>query len=336
MFGSLHTPLGRVRLGLAVLGGVVVLATLGYRLCGYGWLDAVWMVVITISTVGYGESSTTTPAVQALSVVVILVGISAASVTFSGVLQVMVEGEIQKVLGRRRMTREIEQLRNHVIICGYGRTGHHLSEGLSHSRVPFVVIDSVPENVAEAREDGCLCILGNATEEQVLRDAGVDRASFLMSTLPSDAENVFITLTARNMNLDLEIICRAEQASTESKLRQAGANRVLMPTIVAARQMVTMITRPSTYDLMELVAESKFLDVQLDEFLVTDNTRLVGVTVAASEAHRRHRLLVVAIKKANHEMVFNPDADYCFATGDTLIMMGREQDIAKFRDFFGA
>ena len=232
------------------------------------------------------------------------------------------------------MTREINRLTGHVIICGYGRTGRQLAEGLSFEGVPFVIIDSVPENIADAQEAQRLCILGDATQEAVLKEAGIERARYLMSSLPSDADNVFITLTARNLNSQAEIICRAEQASTEGKLRQAGANRVLMPTIVSARHMVRMITRPSTYDLMELVAESQFLDVELDEMRVSDENRLKGVSVAESEAHRRHRLLVVAVKQSSGNMVFNPDADYHFADGDTLIMMGRDQDIAQFRAFY--
>lgn len=331
----MSNPLQRVRVGLVALTGVVVFATLGYCLGGgYSVVDSLWMVVITISTVGYGESSDLSDGMQLFTVGVILVGIFAASYTFSGLLHLMVEGEIQSALGRRRMTREIQQLRDHVIICGYGRTGRHLSEGLSDAGVEFVVIDSLPENVAEAREHGRLCILGDATDEEVMKEAGIEQAMYLMSSLPSDADNVFITLTARQLNEEVEIICRAEQASTEAKLRQAGANRVLMPTIVSARHMIRIITRPSTYDLMELVAESKFLDVELDELRVGGQTKLVGVSVAESEAHRRHRLLVVAIKQPNGGMVFNPDADYEFSEGDTLIMMGRDQDIAQFRTFF--
>ena len=331
----LNSPLNRVRIGLVVLVSVVVVATLGYHWGGdYSLVDSLWLVVITISTVGYGENSDMSDGMQLFTVGVILVGILAASYTFSGLVHLMVEGEIQTALGRRRMTREIQRLNQHVIICGYGRTGRQLAEGLQHEKVRFVIVDSIPENVADAQEANRLCILGDATEESVLREAGIESAAYLMSSLPSDADNVFITLTARNLNSQAEIICRAEQASTEAKLRQAGCNRVLMPTIVSARHMVRMITRPSTYDLMELVTESKFLDVELDEMHVSAANRLEGVTVAESEAHRRHRLLVVAIKQASGDMIFNPDAEYQFTEGDTLIMMGRDQDIEQFRAFY--
>ena len=334
--GGINSPLNRIRFGLTVLLSVVVLATVGYRFGAedFTWVDSLWMVVITISTVGYGESSGLSDAMQIFTVIVILVGICAASVTFSGLLQVVIEGEVQKAFGRRRMTRELDNLKNHVIICGYGRTGRHLAEGLADAEAAYVIVDNRSENVSEALAEGRLCIQGDATEEGVLLDAGVQRAAYLMSTLPSDADNVFITLTARDLNKSVNIICRAEQATTANKLRQAGADRIVMPTIVSARQMVRMITRPSTADLMELVAERKFLDVELDELRVESDTNLVGASVAESEAHRRHRLLVVAVKQQDGTMVFNPDAAYKFAEGDTLMLMGHHQDIEKFREFF--
>lgn len=335
MVMPLNTPLNRVRIGLVVLLSVVVLATLGYHWgAGFSLVDSLWLVVVTISTVGFSERSVLSDGMQLFTVGVILVGILAGSYTFSGLLHLMVEGEIQAALGRRRMTREIQRLNNHVIICGYGRIGRQLAEGLDDAQVEFVIVDSSTDNFADAQATDRLFILGDATEESVLLEAGLESADYLMSSLPSDADNVFITLTARNLNSKAEIICRAEQASTEAKLLQAGASRVLLPTIISARHMIRMITRPSTYDLMELVTESKFLDVELDEMHVNAGNRLRGVTVAESEAHRRHRLLVVAIKQTNGDMIFNPDAGYQFADGDTLIMMGRDQDIEKFRKFY--
>ena len=331
MNGSLQ----RIRIGTTVLVSIVVVATLGYRFgAGYTWVNSLWMVVITISTVGYSEPSALGPGMQLFTVCVILIGIFAASYTFSGLLQLMVEGEIQQAFGNRKMTKELDRFNDHIIVCGYGRIGRHLAEGLAENGTPLVVIDESAASVAKAREDGFLCLQGDATEEATLLAAGVERANCLMSSLPSDAANVFITLTVRNLNTEVSIICRAENASTEAKLRQAGADRVVLPTIVSARQIVRMITRPSTADLMELVAERKFQDVELDELDVVANSPLVGVSVGQTEAHRRHRLLVVAVKQSDRSMVFNPDSDHCFAAGDILIMMGHTQDIVSFREFY--
>lgn len=326
------SPLERLRTGAVVLGTTFIAAVIGFHfLAGYSWIDAIWMVVITISSVGYGEHSTLSPTAKIFTIGVIVVGISSAAYMFGGLVQMMAEGEIERALGTRRITLGIERQRDHVILCGYGRIGQILAGDLQHQGYPFVVIDHDSERVEEAKLQGFLSLYGDATDEEILVTAGVQRAKTLVTALPSDAANVFITLTARNLNPDVQIIARAEHRSSEKKLLQAGANRVVTPAISGARLMVRMITRPSTADLMELVAESSFLDVELDELFVPPHSELVGVSVQQTEAHRRHRLLVVAVKQADGKMVFNPDAQYQFQAQDNVIIMGRTADIEAFR-----
>ncbi|MCP4890836.1 MAG: potassium channel protein [Planctomycetaceae bacterium] len=332
----MRTPLMRIRLGGLVLALVFTVAVLGYRfLGGYDWLSAVYMVVITVSTVGYGETSDLSPQVQALTVAVILVGISASVYTFGGLIQVMLEGELERVLGKRRMIKDIQGLSGHSIICGYGRMGHNLALELKTQGRQLVVIDHDSEKVAEATSNGFLCVLGDATDEVTLQDAGLDRASTLVSTFPNDAESVFITLTARNLNSGIKIISRAERESTQQKLRQAGADTIVMPTVVGARQMGRMITRPSTAHLINLVDEGSNREFDLDELIVEEGNRLVGMTVEKTEAHRRHRLLVVAIKDASGVLRFNPAASEQFADGDVVMVVGHRDHIGQFRSEFG-
>jgi voltage-gated potassium channel len=331
----MRTPLERIRLGGFVLAVIFVFAILGYRFIGgYDWTAAVWMVVITISTVGYGESSQLPAQVQALTVVVIVLGISAAVYTFGGLFQMILEGELENVLGKRRMTKDILRLHGHTIICGYGRMGRNLAQELGSQRVELVVIDHNPEAFAEAVSDGLLCVLGDATEEEVLRSSGLERAATLVSTFPNDAESVFITLTARDLNDRIQIIARAERESTEKKLAQAGANTIVMPTVVGARQMGRMITRPSTAHLIKLVDEGSNRDFDLDELLVSDQSKLVGMTVEETEAHRRHKLLVVAVKAEEGRLKFNPDAGDRFAAGDVVMVLGHRDHITRFRQEF--
>lgn len=325
-------PLAHVRLGACILATVFLAAVIGYRvLGGYDWLDAVWLVVVTISTVGYGERSQLSPGLQLLTICVIVLGLSASAYTFGSLFQLILEGELNRLLGTRRMTREIDQLGNHVILCGFGRVGQNLAVDLRSHRCPFVVIENDPARLEEARSRHYLCLAGDAMEEDVLEAAGLLRAKTLVIALPTDAANVFITLTARDLNRSVQIIARAEHQSTEKKLRQAGANRVVMPAISGARQMVRMITRPSTADLMELVVDQSPLNVELDEISVTAESRLTGATVQETEAHRKHRLLVVAVKPAAGAMIFNPDAAYTFRADDTAIVMGHTEDIQRFR-----
>lgn len=332
----MRTPLERIRLGGFVLCIVFVVSVIGYRVIGdYEWMDAIWMVVITISTVGFGEGKPSLPTdVQVWTLCVIITGITAAVYTFGGLFQWIIQGEMEYVLGRRRMTKEIMRLSGHTVVCGYGRMGRNLARELRQHGRDLVLIDSNPDAFAEATSDGFLSVLGDATEESVLESAGLLRSSVLVSTFPNDAESVFITLTARNLNPGVRIIARAERESTETKLIQAGADTIVMPTVVGARQMSRMITRPTTAQLIRLVDEGSDANVDLDELRLSNECRLVGMSLEQAEAHRRYRLLIVAIKSSDGALKFNPDAEEIFQAEDELMVIGHRDDILKFRGEF--
>jgi voltage-gated potassium channel len=240
-------------------------------------------------------------------------------------------GELQKALGRLRMNREIEKLSGHVIICGIGRVGELLAEELSRQGSRFVVVDRDAARISEVTELECLFINGDATQEEILIQAGVQRAKSLVSALPHDAENVFITLSARNLNRDLQIVSRAEQPSTYKKLLQAGANRVVMPATIGAQRMAAMILRPSTVEFLELMADRSVLDVELDEFRLTAGSPFIGKTLGESGTRKNYGLLLVAVKRKVGALIFNPDTDYVFQPEDIAIVMGRTEDILRFR-----
>jgi len=327
----MSTPLQRVRRGAIVLAVVFAAAVIAYRIAGRGWLDAIYMVVITVSTVGYGEASVLRPGEQLLTIGVIVFGISAVVFTLGGFIQMTMEGEIGRVLSVGRTTRAIDRLNAHVILCGYGRIGQILAQELKAKGKSFVVLDNDPEAIADAQNQGHLVLLGDATEEEVLVAAGVERAECLVTALPNDAANVFITLTSRNLNRQLQIIARGEYQTTEKKLLQAGANRVVLPAAIGALRMAAIITRPSTIELMELVAGQSVLDVEVNEVTISSGSMLVGKTIVEAEARRRHGLLVVAVKQAIGNMIFNPGAEVIFQPGDIVIVMGRLEDIDRFR-----
>lgn len=326
------SPLQRIASGGLLLLAVFVIAVFGYRYLGnYSWLESVWMIVITISTVGYGESSSLSPTLQLLTIFVILVGMSAAAYTFGGLIQLLLAGEIDRLIGLRRMTVEIANMKDHVIICGFGRMGQSLAAELQSQRRKSVILELNPERLREADALGYACLSGDATEEATLMSAGIDRAKTLVAALSGDAENVFLTLTARNLNAKLQIVARADQVSTEKKLRQAGADRVVMPTVVGSRQMARVITRPTTADLMELVSQREFADLELDELRISENSKLIGMTIGETLAHRDHNLLMVAIQKAAGKLTFNPKASHRFAPNEVVILMGHTRDIESFR-----
>ncbi len=326
------SPWQRIRVGAIILASVFVIAVLGYRfLGGYDWIGAIWMVVITISTVGHSERSSFGPGLQLLTIFVVLFGMTAAVYTFGGFFQLVLEGELDRIMGKRRMSNQLQQLSNHIIVCGYGRMGQHLVQDLDCHDHALVVIDKDPAKVEEALESGLLCVLGDATDEDLLETVRVRQAKALVTSLPSDADCVFITLTARDMNADLQIVSRAEQQSTEKKLRQAGANRVVMPTIVGAKQMVRMVTRPGTANLIDLVTESSFEDVELDEVEVVETSPLVGKQLREVSALQELQLLAVAIQRPKSDLIFSPRAEEILGVGDTVMLMGHPSDIQRFR-----
>ncbi len=327
-----RTPLDRVRAGAFFLAGVSVVAVIGHRyLHAETWLESLYWFVITVSGVGYTENSQVSDAMQAFTIVVILIGMSAAIYTVGGLIQMVFEGEVDRALGVRRMTRGIERLRGHVILCGFGRMGHLLAKDLTQQGQQVLVVDSNTDNIADAQHLDYLVLAGDATEEDVLLAAGIERAKTLISTLSSDADNLYLTLTARNLCADLQIVARGQHLSSEKKLIQAGANRVVMPTVIGARRIASMVTRPHTADLIERITSNEIMDVSIEELVISATNPLLDTTVVDAEAHRRHGLLIVAVRHSDGEMLFNPGANYTFRQDDTLMLMGRPDDIQQFR-----
>jgi len=316
-----------------MLATVGLVSVLGYRMIGgYGWLEAIWMVVITVSTVGYGERSDQTPEMQILSIAVILLGVSASIYAIGGFIQMLLEGEVDRALGKRRMTKEIERLNDHVIICGFGRLGSDLAIQLKHRRIPFLVIDNSPEKTVHANDElGILAVTGDATEDFVLREANISTAKSLVAALPSDAENVFITLTARNLRDDIQILSKSERETSCRKLRQAGVDKIVMPHQVGARHIERMISRPSTADLVELFTEASHLDMELDEFHITSNSSIAGKTLADLGIKTNFNLLVVGIKNGDGDFKFNPASQSEIEEGDTVLVMGQSTSIRELK-----
>jgi voltage-gated potassium channel len=316
---------------LVVLGSVLAIGVCGYRIAGRDWLDALYMVVITVSSIGYTEHSQLAPGEKWFTIALIIFGLSAVVYVVGGLTQIVAAGEIRKALGLMRMTKEIDRLAEHVVVCGFGRIGQNLCDELHRQHRAFVVVDNDPLRTADATELGYLVVTGNATEEVVLKSAGIERASSLVTALPDDADNVFISLTARGLHGGLQIIARGENPSTLKKLVQAGADRVVLPAAIGAQRIAAILLKPSTVELTELVIGSSVMEVEFDEFTLPAASPLVGRTVRDAETRRKHGLLVVAIKTEAGQMVFNPDADAVFGAGDVVIVMGRKDDVQRFR-----
>jgi voltage-gated potassium channel len=329
-------PFDRVLQAFALFAAVIVASVVGYRfIAGKTWLDSLYMVVITLATVGYGESSALTPAGQWLTIAVIVVGISVGTYTLGRLIQWAAEGELDRYFGMRRMKQEIDRLDGHIIVCGFGRIGQILSDELRRHRRPFVVVELDPARQAECQRLGHLVVQGDATDEETLLAAGIRRARTLVTALPSDAANVFITLTARELHPQVQIIARGELRSSQKKLAQAGADRVVLPATIGAQRIATMITRPSTLEFLDLITDRNVLEVELDELTLPAGCLLAGMSLAELDARSHLDLLFVGIKSPGTKMRFHPPPDQRLAAGDIVVVMGRSSDLERFRREYG-
>jgi voltage-gated potassium channel len=331
----MRKPIQRVVLGSTALGIVVVLGILGYVVTGWTLLEALYMVVITISGVGYKEVRPDMSSVQRIwTMLIIVFGLTAAVYTGGGVIQLVAEGEVNRALGHRRRARQIGRVSQHIVICGFGRMGTLLCADLQDNGAAFVLIDRDPERIEEAERLGYLYVEQDATEEQSLTAAGIERAAALVTVLPSDAENVFITLTARALNQRIQIISRAELPSTQKKLLQAGADRVVLPAAIGAQRISTLLTRPAAFELTELVTGRQSVDLEMAELAIPDGCPLCESTLAAAEVRKRTGVIVVAFKRPDGTLVFNPESDIPMHAGDSVVVLGRHEQVDRFRQAF--
>ena len=226
------------------------------------------------------------------------------------------------------MCKRIEKLTNHVIICGFGRVGQNLSQRLERHKVPFVIIEPSADCLAEAKARNLPCLEGMATDEDVLRTAGIDRAKTIVISVSSDAESVFLTLTARNMNPSIHILARGEHPRTEKKLLQAGANEVILPAVIGAERIAEMICQPAQDDLRHFIDHNSGLNAELDEFTFTAESSFVGRTVGEAESNQQ--ALIVALRRADGEKIFNPSDSTVIEPSDQIVVMGPEADLEQF------
>ncbi len=326
----MNEALGRARRGALVLGCVMVWSILSFHwLFKKPLLESIYWTVITIAGVGYSQSADVPESRQFLSIVVILVGMLALAYTLGMLIQAIVEGQLDKVMGAKRMQKEISKLNDHVIICGFGRIGQNLAHRLARHGVSFIVIDPCTETIAEAKTHDYLCLEADATDEEVLCSAGLDRASTIVFGIQSDPDNVFLTLTVRNMNPDITIIARGEDPRTEKKLIQAGATQVVMPAIIGAERIADTIIRPEASDLLRCVGHESGLNAELEEFKFIAESPYTGRTVRETE-EKQEQLMIIAVRRPDGETIFNPKDDEILHVGDVVIVMGPEADIEQF------
>jgi voltage-gated potassium channel len=338
----MHNSLSKILVGTLFFVLTTVVAVVGYVSFGWTIVESIYMVVITIFGVGYGEVRPleTTPE-RVFTIIVILAGTSSALYIVGGFVQMIAGGEINRAFDAQRKKSNIASLENHTIVCGFGRIAQVMTKQLAEGAKEFVIIEHNAERIALAESWGYLVREGDAADENILQSVGIEKAQILATVLSDDATNVFITLTARELNSNLLILARGELASTEKKLRLAGADRVILPATVSGIQMANFITRPTSTDFLrekdqqdslnELLAQ---IEVQIDELTIVAHSSLVGKTVRELEIRGKGAFIVVALRRSNGELLTHPHASLILNCEDTLIVLGHQEDLPKFARYY--
>lgn len=327
------------RLRIALLAFLTVLLTgfVGYQVLSDATpLDALYMTVITITTVGFGEIVPLDSAGRVLTIGLIVAGVGSASYAAITAAEFVVEGHLRHVIERRRMEREIDALDGHIIVCGFGRVGRHLAAQLDRDGAGFVVVDADEGKVADCAALGYLHVQGDATEEDVLAEAGLARAGAVVACVNTDADNVLVTLTAKGLSPDTTIVARAKAEENEAKLRRAGAERVIAPSTIGGRRIAQILTRPALASFLE-AAGTGGMEYLFEEVPVTAGSELEGASLRDAAVRERYGCTVLAIRRgAGGVLETHPSADDRFQAGDVLLVMGSEREVTGMRDRFRA
>jgi len=316
---------------LALLA-LVLIGVLGFHfLEGWPWFDGFYMVITTISTIGYGEVHPLSHTGRVFNTFIIIAGVGLVLLFFGAATQALLEFELQSVFGRRRMDREISRLSDHYIICGAGRVGRSVARELVRKPLPFVVVDTSQEKLARYTSEGWLTVVGDATQTHVLKELRIERARGLVAATTTDATNIYIILTARSLNQQLKIIARASEEEAEKHLLTAGADHVVSPYNFAGYRIAQTFMRPHVVDFFD-TAMSKEKPLEIEEVQVQPGSRFAGKTIEASRIRQEMGVIVLAIKGDDSHMRFNPAPDEVIRAGDHLIAMGEPSGLRRLED----
>lgn len=320
-------------LTLAVPVVLVALGTVGYRsIEGWSLFDALYMTVTTVTTVGFREVHELSRAGQVFTILLSLGGVFMLFYAAGEVIRYVVSGEVRRAMGRQRMQRSLEGLKGHLVVCGYGRMGRLVCEHFSSLGLPYVVVDRRGELLEGFELPHGIALVGDATSDEVLKRAGVERARGLVTVAASDADNLYIVISARFLNDRLFIVARADEEAAEKKLVRAGANRVVSPYSIGGQRVALAVLRPTVMDFIELATSQEHLELQIEETAIHSGSRLAGRALKDSQLRQELGTIIVAIKKPDGRMVFNPAAEAVIEAGDVLITMGHRQQLDRLEE----
>jgi voltage-gated potassium channel len=323
----------RIYYSLIALALIIVAGTLGYHAIeGWPLFDGLYMTIITLTTIGYGEVHPLSEPGRYFTLGLIVVGVAVFGFLLSNVTQTLIETELSSLMGRRKLYKDISELKNHYILCGAGRVGSRVVDELRKKEVDFIVIER-DEHVADrllARGD--LVLVGDATDETVLEGAQCRTARSLIAAASTDADNVYIALTARGLNPDLYIVARAVDQAAERQLIRAGANKVISPTLIGSHRMAQAALSPAVADFIELTTMTESLDLNFEQIRIASGSPLDGCQIKDSGVRTEHNAMIVAITDHAGNMHFNPRGNHTLQAGDMLIAIGTHADLSKLAE----
>lgn len=324
------------RRALLILAAVIVFGTIGYMVIeGWGFFDALYMTVISVTTVGYKEVHPMSRAGELFTMAVLTVGVATVLYTFSFAMASVVEGDLQHRWAIRRRERMIDELTEHFIVCGFGRIGRIIADEFARQQIPFVVVERDEGRVHEALEAGYLAVEADASSEQVLKRIGIVQARGLIAAVGSDAENVYAVLSARLMRPDLFIIARAETEDAKVKLLRAGANRVVSPYQIGGLQLAQTALRPAVVDFVQIATSSENFELAIEQITIGSDAALAGQSLIDAALRQRFSVIVVGIKRTDGRMEFNPPPEMTMQAGDQLVVLGRPDNLRELAGVAG-
>ena len=317
----------RLRFGLLAVGIAVALGTIVFHLLeGWSILDSLYVTAQTVTTVGFGDVTPRTLRGRLFATFFMIVGVGVVLYVLTSAVQTIIQSELVATFGERRLSRKMSKLRNHLIICGAGRVGSHLIRSLKSTDETFIVLESNTEKVGRLLDAGVPVLVRDATLEESLRDAGVEHARGLAACLPDDADNVYVVLIARDLNPEIHIVARAAEEQAEAKLLRAGANRVVAPTIIGGHRMAMALTKPAVGDFLDSITANQ-LDLGFEQLEVEPLSTFVGRKLSETQIRSKLNIVIVSIRRADGEIIFNPNADATIQAGDMLIAIGNAESL---------
>ncbi|WP_243366550.1 potassium channel family protein [Fundidesulfovibrio soli] len=334
-FWGLRRKLGVLWPVLAGLASVVSIFTCGtlafMHVEGWDLFDSVYMMIITLSTVGYGEVHPLSKAGRVIASLVILTGVGTFFYLAGAIVQLVIEGHLQNIFGRRWMRRAIDKMQGHTIVCGYGRIGSIVAQEILAEGQDVVVVERTPALIEELQRKNIPYVAGDATKDEMLLAAGLKRAKALVSALSEEAANVYVTLTARQINPDIFIVARSDAPDHSQRLTRAGANQVLFPHLYGGMRMAQSVLRPTVLGFMDLAMRGDIEDLQMEQLTIAPESPVAGKDLISSQLRQRYNIIVIGIKKPDGKLLFNPQPQSVLEAGDTLILVGNRHSLTAMQ-----